>query len=633
MNKELLAATALFGEMVNEDIDLNKILNDFILSVFKLESVFLAESTKISDLLKKHHHIEIPNSIVKRRLKVLEKSGKLEKSENLYYVSDSEEYNQKKLQTNLNKLKENHDEIFSDLIKYIEYHKGRQSQSQIDKINNSFINFLFDKNFFCEYTDLINRFIVKKSETNQSEKLNFIRQGMIAIKGLRYQDDSSIVKKWRLPLTIFLDTEHLFDILGYNGEVHKKILLEFYHIVRAINKEHKNIILKYFPEASDEVKNYFKVAISIKKGETSLKTAKSAMKHILSDCDSVSQILTRKTDFFTKLNSMGITESDSVIIPDSKFKQYNVENQDILNKYLKEDKNGSNEEDIIKVMKLFTDINFLRKGMNDNNIENIKYVLLSGKSLTNSISQDIESKFRDKDFSFSSNIDYVTQRFWYKLNKSIGLYQKAPITLDVVTKAQIVLANSINSALSSKFNELSKDVEEGKKTEEDVKNIYFTYREFSSNPEDLTAQNIEEKTNFLITDDEFKNHIENQELLKSELNELREYKKTNENNKKLKEEAKEKERIKKRKENIEKHNLRCKKENSVYKIGYKILYCFLVALILYILYIKFNSNELTALGLGFAIFLSSFTKLFKKIDSSIDRYTDKKIEKYEGKNT
>ena len=70
---------------------------------------------------------------------------------------------------------------------------------------------------------------------------------------------------------MLLDTELLFNIIGYNGELYKNIFInDFLHLVESINNMQRNkknnksrIYLKYLTKTKEEINSFFYAAEKI----------------------------------------------------------------------------------------------------------------------------------------------------------------------------------------------------------------------------------------------------------------------------------------------------------------------------------------------------------------------------------
>ena len=93
------------------------------------------------------------------------------------------------------------------------------SEVCIESLTKELIGFLIDEqqNTFSKYSDLIGEFVLKNEQDKEiQEGLNNIREGSILYIGLIHNigETGSITK----PLTLYLGTEILFSLVGYNKE-------------------------------------------------------------------------------------------------------------------------------------------------------------------------------------------------------------------------------------------------------------------------------------------------------------------------------------------------------------------------------------------------------------------------------
>lgn len=529
MNKDLLAATSVFAELLNKSVDYRDVVDDFILSVFKIESNYSQDSQEVFQNLSNYYDFDIPEGVVMLHLKRLTSKGLLEYRKPRYNLLLNESQQIDQFISEIQIKEESQKTMLSNLIKSVEVDMGPLDREQKKLLNTQFIEFLFNDNYNGEFSDKILKFILKNSgDSGFLHELNMIRTGILILRGIKY---SSIDAKsdWKKELIIYLDTEHLFNILGFNGELYKKILIDFYNLVREINiREGKKVIhLKYFEDVEWEVLNFFKMAQDIKEKNKYLKLGRSAMVEILKGTYDKSDIVKKESKFFGDLNSMGIYKAEYVEVPEDKISKYNIENIELLERY------GNNEEEaetrVIRVLKLFTKINYLRRGDNCNGFEKIKHILVTGDTLTKNISKDVDSKYKSTDFSFATDIYYATQRLWYNLNKGLGFKNNTlPTYLDVVARTQVVLAGKLSTEVNNRFEKIIREIQEGKRTEESCIDYYMHLRSNVVKPEEINSDNVDEKISFLYQEDEIEKYARERSLLASEVNELREFKRQKE---------------------------------------------------------------------------------------------------------
>ena len=515
LRKDLLASTAVFAEMANNNTDLKQILIEFILSTYSLEKTFTQTANEVVEALSNHFEFEIPLAVVRTLMKKIKGDNLLTQIDGKFTISSEE---RKKWESFINKVEKkeiDQDKITQELVEYVEQQKGPLQQNEKAELLNCFTGYLFDESFEDNYSDLVSAFIINKSKIGDvSKELNLIREGITILRGIKYNPDINEVQSWRNQLTIYLDTEHLFNISGYNGEVYKKLIDDLLSIVKEINIEHQNkkseraINFKFLEETELEVKSFFFAAKKIISGESNRRLSSVAMNNILNGASSVSDIIKKESEFFRALKLLGIIKEDPIELYENH--RLNIEDPIIFKKYQDENR----EEEISAILKSFTAVNIKRKGNNRNSFENIGFIILTGSFLKLQISSDLNLKITDGDFSFATNVYYATNRLWFRLNRGLGFKSQLPTSLDVVAKAQMLLSSHLNSSVRDEYNKLENELETGNKTIEDVQDYYIKLRSSVVKPEEIVPENIEEKVKFLYDEKDMESFQEEQAILR-----------------------------------------------------------------------------------------------------------------------
>lgn len=518
MNKEFLASTSVFAEMANNNVNLPQIINEFIINTYILNSTYSQNSAEIRNELVAHFDIDIPEAIIRTQLKRLTKDKVVDYIDGQYVISPTHRTSREYINKDVSNKKKAHTDIFEGLKNYVQQQIGPLIGDKQQDLENNFIEYLFDSSKKeDEFSGLISAYVVKnEKEENFRKELNLIREGSIILKGLYYTTDFNDLTIWRNDLTIYMDTEHLLSLTGLNGDTFKLMLMDFYNLVRDINSKvaangAKKIHLKYTLEVKKEIESIFYVGHRIVAGKATLQPGKTAIKNIVQGCGSPTDITRKTSEFFTALKSLGIYEADSIDLFEKP--QYNVVDPSAMDKYSKE----KTEEDINRILEQFTFINVLRNGRNDRGFENIGHILMTGDRVTRMMSYDNELKISDSDFSFATDVFYVTQRLWFKLNRGLGFSESLPATLDVVNKARVILSSQINSSVRARYNKIGEEIKNGERTEEELKDYYFRLRANTFSPEEITSENIAEHINFIYSNNDLENYLRNKSSEKSEL--------------------------------------------------------------------------------------------------------------------
>ena len=517
MNKEFLASTSVFAEMANNRIDLKKIINEFIISTYILNETYSQDSSKIRSELVRHYDVDVPEAIIRTQLKRLSKEGILESSGGQFVINANDRNTRSYITADLKEKKDLHTKILNKLTAYIELHKGKLQELDKAKLENSFIEYLFDNSKEDEFTALISAFIVKNElDSDFVKELNLIREGATILKGLHYSSDFNDSRLWKNKLTIFLDTEHLLSLSGLNGDTFKDMLMDFYNLVREINSktkstEGKTIQIQYTTNAKQEIEKLFYVAKLIVNGKATLHPGKTAIKNIVEGCKESTDITRKVSEFFSSLKSMGVYEAKEIELFESP--EYNVVDEKAITKYGDE----KTEDEINTILEEFTYINILRKGRNNRGFDNIGYIIMTGDRVTRMMSYDNDLKIEDSDFSFATDVYYITQRLWFKLNKGLGFTRALPSTLNVINKARVIISSQINSSVRLRYNQLETEVDSGARSPEELKEYYYRLRSSTYSPENITSENLDEHIRFIYAKDDLESYLRNRSAEKSAL--------------------------------------------------------------------------------------------------------------------
>ncbi len=398
-------------------------------------------------------------------------------------------------------------------MKFVEA-KENSTLTETDKstVIENLNKYLLDDSITDKYSQYISAFVIKNQNNHTfTDNLNLIREGVILYQGIKYTADINELGRWNTELTIFLSTEHLFNALGFNGILFQQIFDDFYNLVTEINFSNKDkygeklIQLKYLEKTKDEIAAFFQTAEHIPKGTLALDTSKPAMKTILEGCKYPSDIKAKKIKFESDLKQKGIVVKEfnqSVY----NYTEFVVEDETILAELKKQSESkGRNfdENQCRQFFRIFTKINYFRGGESKSKFEKIGHIFITGNRFALYLAHQSKVKFDEDDIPFAKDIDYITNRFWFKLKKGFSNKSSLPKSFDVVTKAQIILSSILNQSVYQEYNKLQKQVKDGSLSREDAIERSYELREKPNKPEEITIENIDSSLDFLNNDSYF----------------------------------------------------------------------------------------------------------------------------------
>lgn len=537
-NHNLIASLALFGELYDNNKSVKDIIGDFILNIVILKNTFSCNSMDIKTMLKEEYGFDIPESVVKTTLNGLKNKNKVEKKQGLYIFKQENIRELDNFKDEIKKIDDIQKKIFENLCSFVEENENKSlTKNEKDTLFENFIKYLLDENLDEKYKSLISTFIIStQKEENIQMALQQIKEGAILYQGITYTPDINDLGSWNNSLTIYLATEHLFNAVGYNGELYQEIFNDFYSLVNEINRiskdKNKKIKLVYGENAKQEVDNFFSSAESIIKGNIQPDISRSAMKSILKDCSRVSDVINKKSNFEQELKRKGIEYIQDVDVNP----EYNIEDLSIIEKIIEKSKKEIEEKECLDILKIFSQINTKRRGKKSKSFEQSRYIYMVESSLANFLAHQLDVKMEYDDFPFAKNIDFIITQFWFKLNKGLGSKnQSLPKSFLPITKAQLVISSSLNKSIEDRYNETKNKFKKGEINKENLILFREELEKKTKKPEDITYENIDDTFNFLNDENYLETTIRENSLkdaknkeLKEENAELQNYKNTEE---------------------------------------------------------------------------------------------------------
>lgn len=507
-DNRLLASLAVFRELYNAEKDVYGIISIFLTDLIKIENLYSFSLNEITNKLNSTFEFEIPPAVVSTSLGRL---TFLEKQQGNYFVSDLSNINTEFFDQKKQTIQSNNETIIDNLFSFIENEKNISlSEREKEKVSHSFCCFLLDVNNGDEYIEYVTSFILKnEADSNFKNQLNLIREGVILYSGIRYNNNLNDLGTWRTELTIFIDTEILFHIAGFNGELYQNLANDFLTYVREINQkaQKKLIKLKYFEEVKIDIEGFFKKAKHLIEGNEKPYPNVTAMVSIVNGCKSGADILEKKSDFYTLLKSNSIEEDVFQNYFNPINHKYNIVSQEIIEKVSKE-----LDKDAEPFLRFLNYVSIHRREANSKNFENIGFLLLTGNSTTLKVAWN-ELMKEDGFVPMATHLSFLTNKFWFKLNKGFGK-TTLPKSFDIITKSQIILSKVLNDSVGVKYAQLQKEFKNGSLTEEQAKSRIIDLRNQVRKPEEIKNDTVNDVLN-AITEDSLEKFIEEQSHFKN----------------------------------------------------------------------------------------------------------------------
>lgn len=511
--RKCMASLAIFKTLYDEKKDLYSVIASFSQQLICDQKLHGFSLQEFCYKIKEAYGFNLPIAVVKTSLKRL---TFLNCEKSFYtYQGTFEELLDKETISSLEKDNEDRNQaIFEALLQHVEKEENVVlNEMQKEVLYNSFCSYVIDENSEVEFKNDISSFIISHSkDANFSEQLNNIRIGVVIFVGLAYNTNYDKIDGIDTKLNIYLETEILFHRAGYNGEIFKTLYDEFYSLVLDINhRAHKSLIsLYYFSETRREIEDYFAIAEKIVDVQAQLDPSKTAMKYIVDCCDSASDVKELEAEFFDDLTRNGISLDLQENYYDKEHYNLTIEHE----KFIQDD--SVTAENVLSKLRLLNYINIKRGGKAQNIFRNIGHILLTGNSLTFKLAFD-DAIRKEGDVPLATGLDFLTNRFWLIADKGMASNMKLK-SLDILTKAQIVMSASVSESVAQKFKKLIQDDNEGKFNLEKKKAALAGLHIHSVKPEDLDSANQETYLNFIKAKD-IDAYLANNELEKQQAKE------------------------------------------------------------------------------------------------------------------
>ena len=464
-----------------------QILDEFIQYIIIKSNLHSFTAIEMKNRLFEVFGFDIPEAVVRTTVRGLQ----FVKTENrIYHVNPIELKDNSAFEEMKAVAEANNTDIIDLLIAFAQ-ETDPSSAIWADALTQEFIAYLLDDQQSTaagKYTDLIGRFILKnESDEKIQSALTAIREGSILYIGLNH--NISETGSLRKPLTLFLGTEVLFSLYGYNGEIYKQLAQDLYDQIKAANVGTKRITLRYFSEVKKEIDDFFASAELIVDGKQLLFDT-VAMKAIINGCSTAGDVKVKKADFFHVLQcSYGIMEDDRSSYYENTDDQYNLESLSV----------DPQQYDSIKFI---SHINKLRKGRIYPYDLDAEYLIVTNSGITLRASREqvervMKEQAVDSACDYAVSVERLTNILWYKLGNGLGR-KEYPNNVNAVLKARMLLASKISQNISKLYMETRAQYRAGVITEDQLASRIITLRKKPITPEELTAETIEDSLDFSL---------------------------------------------------------------------------------------------------------------------------------------
>jgi hypothetical protein len=168
-------------------------------------------------------------------------------------------------------------------------------------------------------------------------------------------------------------------------------------------------------------------------------------------------------------------------------------------------------------IQLLNRINMKRKYKEYNNFANIGYILVTGNKKIIKVAWHKLIK-KEGNVPLATNLDWLTNKFWFKLNKGFG-DNNTPINTNIIFKSKIILSSFIGDKIGIEYDIMMKEVKNGNLNEEQAQNRLRQLKEYTPKPEEIKNDELNNIISFL-SEDSLEKSKDELDHMKQEFNEI-----------------------------------------------------------------------------------------------------------------
>lgn len=497
--KKCMASLAVFKQLFNSGHNIFSIIAEFVKQEIISNGLTDFTEQKMHDLLLEDNGFDVPQAVIRTAMKKIPflncKKGYAVVSANLTQDECS------LFKKQMDEATDRREHITKRLIAFAnEKRDSNLTKEEEKELCKSFYTYVVDDKAPVAFSELACSFILENEKDSDLQKyLNLIREGAISFIGLAYFNNSyGTVDSFDKDIYIYLETEILFHMAGYNGLTYQNLFEEFYSQVLEINKQYqikkakKVIHLRYFSETLKEIDDYFDQAEKIVRRSKLPEPSKAAMHTLTCGVTEPSIIADKRAEFDRKLKEHGIQHEDFSYDLTSDNGAYCIDYETFI-----KDKDPVIAEKIYSDLTLLNWIYIKRGKRHANFFANMRAVLLTGNYHVMQLALD-EKLRQPNEIALSATLDFLTTRFWFSLCR--GLSKDCNLlSASVLTRARLALASLNCESIGKAFRNIEQEMSDGEYDKELMKSRLTSLHRRFRMPEDV--DDLTEKSNLAFFTD------------------------------------------------------------------------------------------------------------------------------------
>jgi hypothetical protein len=227
--KKCMASLAVFKRLFNSGNDIFSIIAEFVKQEIISKGLTSFTEQEMHDMLLQENGFDVPQAVIHTAMKRISfinrnKDSAIVSSELTQDICST-------FKKQMDDATEIREQIAKKLIAFANNKRDKKlSKEEESELCKSLYTYVIDDKAPINYSELACSFILENEKDTELQKyLNLIREGAISFIGLTYYNNSyGTVDSFDRDIYIYLETEILFHMAGYNGLTYKNLFEEFY---------------------------------------------------------------------------------------------------------------------------------------------------------------------------------------------------------------------------------------------------------------------------------------------------------------------------------------------------------------------------------------------------------------------
>ena len=193
--------------------DVYFVVSKFAENIIITKRLYSFGITQLTEEMKNTFGFSIPEYVVQSAIKRIDAVTRENKS---YSVNTQKLSDSAHVSESIESSSKENEKVSQKLIQFVEEKKGVLSTAEKEKVQREFCAFLLNDSH-NGYSDVISAFIIENAKDDEIQNcISKIKEGAVLFAGLNYNSNIADKSAWSDRVRIYVETEILFHLAGYN---------------------------------------------------------------------------------------------------------------------------------------------------------------------------------------------------------------------------------------------------------------------------------------------------------------------------------------------------------------------------------------------------------------------------------